>query len=137
MNLEECRQQIDRIDRQLVDLLQERLEIAGQVAAYKKEHHLPLFHPEREQQVLEKVTDSLPQENKRSMGLLFEDIMEVSKLYQSRLLPVGKNISPLFCKPVPNDGSSFRRKSSLSGSRGGLFPDRVPYLAEKTGNFFF
>lgn len=50
MNLEECREQIDLVDRQLIDLIRQRMEVSAQVAAYKKAHHLPLFHPERERQ---------------------------------------------------------------------------------------
>ena len=100
MNLEKCREQIDRIDQQLVDLIRQRMEASAQVAAYKKAHNLPLFHPERERQVLEKVSSPFSAEQQTGIRLLFEDMMEVSKSYQSKMLPVNPQISPLFSNPM-------------------------------------
>ena len=48
MELKEAREQIDRIDRQLTDLFVERMQVAQQVAAYKREHGLPVLDRERE-----------------------------------------------------------------------------------------
>ena len=50
--LEELREQIDGIDRQLVDLLAQRLRVIQQVTAFKQEHDLPTFHPAREENLI-------------------------------------------------------------------------------------
>jgi chorismate mutase/prephenate dehydrogenase len=46
------REQIDLIDRQLVDLLADRLTVVAQVAALKHQHGLPTFHPAREENLI-------------------------------------------------------------------------------------
>ena len=56
MNLKQICDRIDQLDRQIAALLTERMEITNEVAAYKIEHSLPVYHPEREKQVIEKVS---------------------------------------------------------------------------------
>ncbi len=50
MDLMKLREQIDNIDRELVDLYERRMEIAGQVAEYKIETGKKVFDKEREEQ---------------------------------------------------------------------------------------
>ena len=44
MDLTQIRDEINRVDDQLVKLFVERMELASQVAAYKKEHNMPIYH---------------------------------------------------------------------------------------------
>lgn len=55
MELSELRQNISRIDSELLRLLDERMELAVWVAEYKKNHGLPVFDPVREAEILEKI----------------------------------------------------------------------------------
>ena len=55
LDLSQLRQRIDQLDHEIARLLTERMEISGKVAAYKKANNLPIYHPEREKQVIEKV----------------------------------------------------------------------------------
>jgi chorismate mutase/prephenate dehydrogenase len=50
--LGELRQQIDTIDRQLVELLAQRRRVIGEVAEVKQQHGLPTFHPAREEDLI-------------------------------------------------------------------------------------
>lgn len=52
--LTEYRNQIDRIDDQLVELLAQRFEVVRHVGIHKKELGLPALQPGRWQEVLEK-----------------------------------------------------------------------------------
>lgn len=65
MELEEIRRQIDRIDRRLVKLLGERLEMAARTRRYKNAVH----DPEREATVMSNV-------RKLGTGLLRRDYIE-------------------------------------------------------------
>jgi chorismate mutase / prephenate dehydrogenase len=51
-SLEQLREQIDRIDQQLVDLLAQRLRVVEQVTTVKQQHDLPTFHPAREENLI-------------------------------------------------------------------------------------
>ena len=57
MDLTQIREEINRVDDQLVKLFVERMELAGQVAAYKKEHNMPIYVPAREREILKKVSE--------------------------------------------------------------------------------
>lgn len=50
--LDELRQKINEIDRELVALYTKRLEVCREVGLYKKAHHLPVLDAAREKQVL-------------------------------------------------------------------------------------
>ncbi|HHW46291.1 MAG TPA: prephenate dehydratase [Clostridiales bacterium] len=52
MNLQEIRKRIDQIDAQMVRLLTERLECSIQVAKIKKQTGQAIYHPEREQEII-------------------------------------------------------------------------------------
>ncbi len=58
-DLSDYRKEIDEIDHQLVPLFEQRMEVVRKVAAYKKEHNLPVLHAGREEEVLRKAADSL------------------------------------------------------------------------------
>lgn len=55
MGLEELRKQIDQIDHQLVELLNKRAEIVVEVGNYKNLNDKPIYAPEREKAVLDKI----------------------------------------------------------------------------------
>ena len=59
LNLQKIREDIDRIDTQLVELFRERMEKSIQVAQYKQAHGLPILNSAREQEVLNKVTEQM------------------------------------------------------------------------------
>lgn len=55
MSLDELRKEIDRVDARIVELLKERVACVHQVGAIKKESGSPIFVPERESKLLEKI----------------------------------------------------------------------------------
>ena len=84
MDLLELRRDIDRIDSELVTLFCRRMEISALIADYKKEQNLPIHHPEREQNILQKVADlSGPTLDTYAVSL-YRKILELSKDYQIR-----------------------------------------------------
>ena len=54
MELGDYRAQIDEIDHKLVELFAKRMDVAAGIAAYKKEHGLPVLDPVREREKLQK-----------------------------------------------------------------------------------
>ncbi len=86
-DLKETRMALDRVDREIVRLFEERMSLARDVAAYKMAHGLPVLDAGREQQVLESraamLTDPHWTEGVRT---LYETIMALSRAEQERLL---------------------------------------------------
>ena len=52
MNLADWRRRIDEIDKKLVELLNERSRCALEIGKLKQEAHIPLYQPDRENEVL-------------------------------------------------------------------------------------
>ena len=55
-SLRQLRSRIDRLDRQLLRLLNQRAQLAVRVGALKRQRRQPMYDPEREQLVLRQVT---------------------------------------------------------------------------------
>ena len=58
--IQDWRRQIDEIDGELVRLLNERSRCAIAVGELKSAAHLPLYQPEREREILDRVTGANP-----------------------------------------------------------------------------
>jgi len=53
MELDELREHIDRLDREILRILAERMSLIPKVAEYKKKHNVERYQPEREKLILE------------------------------------------------------------------------------------
>lgn len=53
-DMQRLREELDMIDTQLLELLSRRMNISAAIGDIKREHNMPLFQPERWQQVLDK-----------------------------------------------------------------------------------
>ncbi len=84
MDLNEIRIEIDQVDKELTALLVKRMKLSKDVAAYKKANNLPIFVPEREQAVLEKVAALSGEEMAPYIRNIYQFIMDESKRLQDR-----------------------------------------------------
>ena len=84
MDLEECRREIDVLDRDLTKILERRMQVAAyKVAAYKKEHHMEIYDPRRERQVLDKIANlTVQKELSPYLRRIYQCIMDESKKYE-------------------------------------------------------
>jgi chorismate mutase-like protein len=58
LQLEEFRVQIDEVDRRIVALLNERTSVVEDIGRVKRDAHLPIYEPKREDQVFANITES-------------------------------------------------------------------------------
>ena len=86
-DLQEIRKEIDRIDKEIVRLFEERMECCKNVAESKIETGKQVFDKEREQQKIEAVKALTHNElNAMGAGELFGQIMSISRKLQYRLM---------------------------------------------------
>lgn len=86
MDLNEIRKKIDNLDKQLLALFEERMELCTQVAQYKKVNNLPVFQGNRETEILERVSkESIPKFQKSSQKF-FISLLDISKQLQMQLI---------------------------------------------------
>lgn len=86
MDLQESRKRIDEIDQQLIKLFADRMETVTHVATYKLENNLPVFQPEREKGIIQRMTGAAPEALKEYAEMFFTNLMETSKCYQLKIL---------------------------------------------------
>lgn len=86
IELKRCREKIDTIDLEILRLFEERMHVVKEVAGIKKANGIGICDSSREAELISVIKamseDGLSEYDKA----LFEKIMELSKLYQSRCL---------------------------------------------------
>ncbi|MDT6324556.1 chorismate mutase [Enterococcus faecium] len=85
-SLETLRQKIDTIDRELVALLEKRMDTVTKIGQVKKEGNKAVYDEKREQQVLDKVAKLLKnKEYKETITDTYVDLMKHSREYQNKM----------------------------------------------------
>ena len=84
MDLTQLRSQIDEIDDEIVKLFCRRMDVAAQVADYKKANHLPIFMPGREREKLQDVAEKAGPEMAAYTRTLYSMLFELSRSYQAK-----------------------------------------------------
>lgn len=87
MDLQECRNQLDQIDKKIVELFEQRMTICGKVAEDKIRTGKEVYDGVREQQKLDAVEAMAHGDyNRIAVRELFSQMMTISRRYQYRLL---------------------------------------------------
>ena len=85
-NIQSFRQEIDSIDQQLLQLLNRRAHCAQEIGEIKKQTDSPVFHPERENQVIQNLIDgnSGPIMN-TSIATIWREIMSACRALEQNI----------------------------------------------------
>ena len=86
MNLEELRLKIDEVDDKLVRLVEERMDIAAEIAEYKKQSGTPVLNSKREREKLADVTGKTRDDLKGYIQSLYSLMFDLSRSYQKRII---------------------------------------------------
>ena len=114
MDLTQIREEINRVDDQLVKLFVERMELASQVAAYKKEHNMPIYVPAREREILKKVAEQAGDEFGRYTRLLYANIMDLSRSYQGKQNRTSNDLSESITYAIENTPRLFPQEAMVA-----------------------
>lgn len=90
--LEQLRGDIDAIDRQIVDLMKQRMETVAQVAEYKKANNIPVLDSGRERALLSKVGQEAGEELADYIQSMYRAIMAASRSYENGKLGRGSKV---------------------------------------------
>ena len=103
MNIEDLRKKIDGIDSEMCRLFAERMQVVTDIARYKKENNMVVYHPSRARAVLQNISKQLGPEFEGYGRSLYRTIFDLSESYQTRMLSEGeeffKNIKEVTSKP--------------------------------------
>ncbi len=82
-NLDNLREKIDKIDKKMISLFEERMCAAKQIGEYKIINNLPVLNTKREEIVLENCVNNLEDKNmEKYVKEFMKSVMKISKDYQ-------------------------------------------------------
>ena len=82
LDLNKLREEINEIDREIVDNFKKRMDVAARVAQYKKERDLPVLDAARERALLTRISDMAGEEFEGYARTLYHTMLDVSRAYQ-------------------------------------------------------
>ncbi|MBR0026147.1 MAG: chorismate mutase, partial [Clostridia bacterium] len=113
-DLNQCRKEIDRVDDQIAELFRERMEIALDVAKYKKEHGLPVTNRAREREILARVTEKTGDELAGYAKVLYNSLFDLSRSYQVRYLTDGTPLTERIKNAIEETPRLFPEKAVVA-----------------------
>lgn len=90
-DLSEIRADIDKIDKELIELFKKRMDCAKEVGLYKKATDTPILNTSREQEILDSVEEKGGEYGSHAR-LLFSNIMELSRALQHNIVCSGNDL---------------------------------------------
>ena len=85
--LNKYREEIERIDQEIINLFLKRMDTSKKIALYKKENNLPVLNSTREAELISKYSSYFDNEELKNYFLIFfKQILEISKDYQQEII---------------------------------------------------
>ena len=128
MELKDYREKMDAIDDQLLPLFLQRMEVAAEIAAWKKDNGIPVLDAGRERAKLRELEEKTPEALRDYTDSLYQTIFELSRSSQTRLLGVTSPLTEAIEKALTDTPQLFPAAVSqaggggLPGGGGGLLP---------------
>ena len=114
MNLEELRVKIDEIDREMTRLFEARMDVAAQIAEYKRENKLPVLDAGREREKINAISDSVRPEFQSYIQTLYSTIMDLSKNYQNALNQRKSELHREVVEAISNTDKLFPQSATVA-----------------------
>ena len=117
MDLEEIRQEIDRVDGQMKNLFLKRMDLCGKVIETKKRTGAAVYAPKREQEILSARTEDVKEAYRLVCGAFFKQTMEISRAYQYAQTAKGSGRAEISfsCEDESGQPAVFLKAAALAG----------------------
>jgi len=80
LTIDDIRQEIDRLDDELLQIFNQRADLALKIGELKKEHNLPIYDPSREKRIFDKMKANNPGPlDNAAVVRLFERVIDESR----------------------------------------------------------
>ena len=86
-DIKDLRKEINEIDKEMADLFEKRMDLAKEVALYKKERSLAIYDEARENEIINKNKEFIKDDEIKEYYVNFiKDTMNISKSYQEKIV---------------------------------------------------
>lgn len=113
-DLSKIREEINEIDKKIVELWKERMDLCLLVAEYKKENNLPVLDSKREAELLNRIANMAGENLEVYSRVLYDTIMTVSKSYQHKYLCNDNSLTDKIKNAVENTDKLFPAKAVVA-----------------------
>lgn len=114
IDINESREKIDAIDRQIVELFKERMGVAIDIAEYKKAMGKATLDESRERALLTKVSNLAGEELSNYTRVLYSMIMEISKSHQHNIIYPNSELGDQVDEALDNTSKLFPPMASVA-----------------------
>lgn len=114
MSIDQYRQEIDKIDGELVKLFNARMDVVRKVAEYKKETGAALYDGERERKLIAKAAEASQEEFELYTRVLFSDLTNLSRAYQSRIITGDGKLGEIISDALENTDKLFPERAVVA-----------------------
>lgn len=114
MNLDAYRAEIDHLDTELVQAFRRRMEVAGEIAAYKRENSLPVLDASRERAVLSKVSQLAGDAYAPYIRTLYATLFDVSRAYQHTQMEAEGPLAQILQKALAESPALFPTQATVA-----------------------
>lgn len=113
MDLKNARNRMDEIDGDLLRLFTERMSLAREIGSYKASNGLPVYAPEREREILNKIADQAGPECEGDALILYSTILALSRSSQYKL-SAGKAKADFIRNIIKNTPELFPARAGVA-----------------------
>lgn len=114
MGMQELRSRINELDEQLVNIFDQRMHVALEIAKYKKEQGLPVFDPAREREVLNKQTAAVGEDLTMYVKLLYNTLFDISRSYQQRYMTQKTQLTNRIASAIEETPKMFPKQAIVA-----------------------
>ena len=114
MDITDLRGQIDQIDDQIVKLFAQRMDVAAQIADYKKANNMPIHVPSREREKLMDVADKAGPLMANYTRVLYSMLFELSRSYQSKRNTKSTDLHDRICGAIDATPKLFPQSAMVA-----------------------
>lgn len=134
-SLADIREDIDRIDGALLPLLEQRMACSREVAHIKAATGQPIFHPEREQEILQRVEKAAG--DAAAIKVLYAAMMDISRAVQHTMMPEGGTLRRQLRKAAEAFPDRDAQRIACPGVPGSYSNEAVTRLFGKAERVFY
>jgi chorismate mutase/prephenate dehydratase len=114
MDIQQLREEIDRCDDLLKTTFVKRMDMALEIARYKKQNNLPVMDPARERAVIARVTADCDDAMAVNVKLLYNTIFDLSRTWQQRYMTEETELTNHIQKAVETTAKVFPSRAVVA-----------------------
>ena len=114
MDIKELREKLNAVDDELVAAFGKRMELAKQIAAYKRENNVSVSDRTREREIINRVTEMVPPELATYAGSLYNTLFDLSKTYQNSLIRSDSKLTRDIAAALERTGEQFPERAVVA-----------------------